>query len=268
MSYYSQKGSYNKSTKSLNNSSVFKILNYNEIEFDIDKIDKMDGFKFERLLATYFYCLGYDYEKTPDRDDFGADLILTKNNERIAVQAKRWNSYVDIKAVQEVVAAKGYYSAQKAWVVTNNYFTDPAKELANRNGVKLIDRPRLKKILYSVQNDANNKLIQALQKYYTKKGFTVKPTKRAANFGADLILEKNGERTVLRAKRSTDSVDITPVQEVAAAKGYYGASHAVIVTNNFYKNATTALAFANKITLIDRKGLIKIFEELKENEKG
>ncbi|WP_345655988.1 restriction endonuclease, partial [Streptomyces tremellae] len=58
----------------------------------------------------------------------------------VVIQAKRYKSKVGIKAVQEINSARDYYSAQEAWVITNNFFTLQAIKLAESTGVKLIDR--------------------------------------------------------------------------------------------------------------------------------
>ncbi|MGH0944694.1 restriction endonuclease [Bacillus mycoides] len=112
----------------------------------IDAIDLMKGRQFEQYLNVIFQELGYESQVTKGSGDFGADLILKSNNETIIVQAKRHRNKVSLQAVQEVVAARGYYNANHAWVVTNNYFTESAQELANANDVLLLDRNRLIKL--------------------------------------------------------------------------------------------------------------------------
>lgn len=109
----------------------------------LEKIDKMDGWQFERFLGELFKKQGYRTKVTRGSGDFGADVILKKNGKKIVVQAKRYNRNVGVKAVQEVQASMGYYKANEGWVVTNSYFTKPAIELANSLGVRLIDRDDL-----------------------------------------------------------------------------------------------------------------------------
>ncbi|MFJ8356011.1 restriction endonuclease [Bacillus paramycoides] len=121
----------------------------------INEIDQMDGRQFEEYLGTLYESLGYYTEVTKESGDFGADLILKNNDETIIVQAKRYSNKVSIQAVQEIVAAKGFYSANHAWVVTNNYFTAPARKLADANDVLLIDRDLLIK-LSAQMNRQNN----------------------------------------------------------------------------------------------------------------
>jgi restriction system protein len=110
-------------------------------------IDKMTGRQFEIFLKEMFKTLGYRVKKTPDSGDFGADLYMEKDGKTYVVQAKRYKSKVGIKAIQEIVAAKSYYKAQYAIVITNNYFTEAAKELARENNVILYERPELIKLV-------------------------------------------------------------------------------------------------------------------------
>jgi restriction system protein len=93
---------------------------------DIDTIDRMDGITFEQRLKVLFTDLGYRVQLTRTVGDYGADLILSKDGIRTAVQAKHWNYAVGVKAVQEVVAAKAFYRCTAAIVVTTNYFTQQA----------------------------------------------------------------------------------------------------------------------------------------------
>jgi restriction system protein len=109
----------------------------------IVEIDKMDGLQFEHYLSALFNALGYKARTTNAAGDYGADLLLTKENTKIVVQAKRYSKNVGIKAIQEIVASKLHYDANDAWVVTNSFYTKPAVALALSNGVRLIDRKEL-----------------------------------------------------------------------------------------------------------------------------
>lgn len=116
----------------------------------IKEIDQMDGFLFEEYLALLFEKQGYKSKVTKARGDFGADLTLSKDGIKTVVQAKRYSKNVGIKAIQEIVSAVTYYKATNALVVTNSYFTRPAIKLALANGVELIDRDKLIKLILSV----------------------------------------------------------------------------------------------------------------------
>src|SRR3990172_5344303 len=109
----------------------------------IADIDSMDGKRFEKYFG-----------------DYGADLVTQKNGQKTVIQAKRHKNNVGIKAIQEAVAAKGYYNCDKAMVVTNSYFTNQAKELAVKNGVELWDRKDLIRNLLNIKEEGEIKINQ------------------------------------------------------------------------------------------------------------
>ncbi|MBU3173372.1 restriction endonuclease [Clostridium estertheticum] len=113
----------------------------------IDIADKMSGEEFELFLLAHYKNLGYKGRTTPKTNDYGADLVLTKDGKVIVVQAKRWNYKVGIEAVQQIIDAKTYYNADKCIVTTTNYFTPNAVNLASSANVSLCDRTKLLDIM-------------------------------------------------------------------------------------------------------------------------
>ena len=113
----------------------------------------MNGLDFERYLEMIFKKLGYQVRRTPYQGDYGADLILCQGDEKIVVQAKRYQGTVGIKAVQEAVGAIKQYNCDRAMVVTNSYFSQQAQTLANANSVKLWDRNELGKRLLALKEE-------------------------------------------------------------------------------------------------------------------
>lgn len=111
----------------------------------------LSGYDFESFLEKLFKGLGYSVVKTPLTGDQGADLIIEKGNERIAVQAKRYSGLVSNKAVQEVVAAVSYYKCNRAIVVATSTYTKSALKLAIPNKVELWDNKRLKEVINTLK---------------------------------------------------------------------------------------------------------------------
>lgn len=105
-----------------------------------EELDQLSGPEFEAFLAGLFRAQGYAAELTPTTGDYGADLILLKDGQRIAVQAKRYVGSVGVAAVQEALSGQAYYKCHAAWVVTTGAFTVNALELAKKSGVKMIGR--------------------------------------------------------------------------------------------------------------------------------
>src|SRR5262245_44985758 len=110
-------------------------------------IDRMRGIEFEEVCAEIFRRNGFKVFTTKSSGDQGADLVLEGRKERAVVQTKRYKGKVGNWAVQEVLAAKGFYAAQRALVVTNSSYSNSARELAAANGVELLDRSDLAKML-------------------------------------------------------------------------------------------------------------------------
>lgn len=114
-----------------------------QLSKNIYVVDRMSGKDFEIFLKAHFENLGYKVELTGDSHDYGADLIARKVGESIAIQAKRHKSRVGISAVQQVISSMQYYKCEKGIVVSNSYYTKPAKNQAEASNVELWDRSDL-----------------------------------------------------------------------------------------------------------------------------
>lgn len=101
----------------------------------IAEIDQMDGFQFEQYLALLFCSQGYKAEVTKAVGDFGADLILTNEGMRIAVQAKCYSKNVGIKAVQEA-QSNDFQAADPKISPIKNVCPRCASDLVERSGPK------------------------------------------------------------------------------------------------------------------------------------
>jgi restriction system protein len=122
-------------------SLLFKVYDLRRLSRSgIADVDRMDGRTFETFLSIVFRREGYTVAVTRYRGDYGADLVIEKDGNRTAVQAKRWSKTVGIKAVQEAVASKAVYDCTRALVVANRGFTPQAVVLAKANDVTLWDR--------------------------------------------------------------------------------------------------------------------------------
>lgn len=89
-------------------------------------------------------------------------------------------------------------------------------------------------------------------------GYHAKVTRGSGDYGADLILTKNGRKTVVQAKRYKNNVGIKSVQEIIGAVNYYQADRAMVVTNSFFTKPAINLAQANNVQLINRDQLISL----------
>lgn len=111
------------------------------------KLNK-DGADFERLLFRLYESMGYLVQIIGKTGDQGGDLIATKGGERILIQAKCYIDWsVGNSAVQQAFSAQTYYNCNKAVVITTSYFTNDAITLSKTNGVELITKDLLQKML-------------------------------------------------------------------------------------------------------------------------
>ena len=122
---------------------MLKVESYSEIEnvdsFNEDTTDDItDGYQYELVTKEMFTLLDWETFVTPQSGDQGADLIIEKYGLKFVVQCKFYSNPVGNKAVQEVIAAKGFYDAWGAIVVTNSDYTKSARQLAESHGVILL----------------------------------------------------------------------------------------------------------------------------------
>ena len=116
-------------------------------------IDEMKGQEFERFCANLLIAYGFtNIEVTKGSGDQGVDIIGNYGGYKYAIQCKRYSHKLGNSPIQEVVAGKNYYRCQGALVITNNYFTDGAIELAKANNVELWNRNNLLQLIYYTDN--------------------------------------------------------------------------------------------------------------------
>lgn len=93
-------------------------------------IDRLDGFEFEAWVTEAMRAQGYRTVDLPNVGDRGGDVMSYIDGDRFIIQAKRYGSAVNNKPVQELMQAFAHYNARQGAVVTNNVFTDAAREAA------------------------------------------------------------------------------------------------------------------------------------------
>lgn len=131
----------------------------------IEKTDEVIGDVFEEIITNLYGSMdGYKAEKTPHSNDNGADVVVLCDDGKngILIQCKHRDdpfNPIGKQGVQEVFAAVNYYKNTDDYrgidfetaVVTNAVdYTSGAKELAKNNGVSLIARNELSKMLNDV----------------------------------------------------------------------------------------------------------------------
>jgi hypothetical protein len=108
----------------------------------IEELASLSGVDFETAVARVLMEHGWQLTATAATGDQGADIIASKADRRVLIQAKRYSGAVGNKAVQEVVGAILFHGGTEGCVVTNSTFTPGARALAQINNIRLIDGSR------------------------------------------------------------------------------------------------------------------------------
>lgn len=92
-------------------------------------------------------------------------------------------------------------------------------------------------------------------------GSKISLTKKAVDFGADIIIEcLDGIKVSVQCKRLKSSVKVEAIQEVVASKKHYDTKVAVVITNSSFSRSAQQLAKENDVVLIGRKTLVKLIK--------
>lgn len=112
------------------------------------RMDEMEGLDFEYYCADLLEQRGFiDVEVTKGSGDYGVDILAEKEGVTYAIQCKRYQAPVGVKAVQEAYAGRDYYDRMVGCVLTNQYFTQPAVEAAKKLKILLWDRGYLETMM-------------------------------------------------------------------------------------------------------------------------
>lgn len=99
---------------------------------------------YEHQVADYFEKLGYSTQITSQSGDFGIDVFATKNNEKVAIQAKNYgdtNRKVNRSMIMELHGSKDLFDCAKAILVTSGEILSDARVVAEKLKVELIYLP-------------------------------------------------------------------------------------------------------------------------------
>ena len=97
----------------------------------------INPFRFEDEIAALFIALGYDAHVTPERGDYGVDVVATVGRVRTAIQCKRYNDHkVICKDVRDLWGAKDYYNCENAIMIALDGATWNARNFTKRFGKK------------------------------------------------------------------------------------------------------------------------------------
>lgn len=95
-------------------------------------------------------------------------------------------------------------------------------------------------------------------KVLSEAGFRVRLTSGGADYGADILCDKDERTYVVQCKLFARSVGVKAVQEIMAARSHYKADFAVVCSESGFTSAAANLAASNETHLTNIEGLPKI----------
>ena len=111
-------------------------------------VDAIEGVDFGYCCADLLEDDGFNsVEVTRGSGYYGVDVLAEKEGVTYAVQCKRYDWPVGVKAVQEAYAGRDYYDRMVGAVMTNQYFTEPAVKAAKKLKILLWERGYLESMM-------------------------------------------------------------------------------------------------------------------------
>jgi hypothetical protein len=107
-------------------------------------------------------------------------------------------------------------------------------------------------------------LEKALGNLYRKMGYRVRQTKGSGDEGIDLILEKEGAKTVVQCKGHANPVGVGAVRDLYGAMMHFGAPNAVLACPAGFTEGVVQFVSAKPIQLVSVKELIEMAERIQQ----
>lgn len=119
-------------------------------------------------------------------------------------------------------------------------------------------RKMLKSGNFDIDKMTGKEFEKFLLSFLQETDIKLKPQNLQETLGVDLdLINSQGKKIVVQAKRYKNNVGIKAVQEVASGKVHYQASEAWVITNSFFTKAAIELAKSNQVKLFNRDALIE-----------
>ncbi len=109
----------------------------------IQEIDHMDSHHFAYFVIHLFHGFGYSVKHFLQQDPSCLDIVFSKNNEQMLVQASNQKKFFAADAINRLAEEMSRSKATTAWLITTYDFTPEIYEKALANKVELINRDRL-----------------------------------------------------------------------------------------------------------------------------
>lgn len=108
---------------------------------------------------------------------------------------------------------------------------------------------------YKFSSLSGNDFENLLVRLYESMGYIVEHPGGRGDQGGDLILNKNGQRILVQAKRYSSNIGNGAVQEAVAAKKYYDCNRMMLIGSSNFTRGALDLASYNEVELIGKSEL-------------
>lgn len=117
---------------------IERLLKSVKTSFPSEKSLPNNGLPFERVIIEQYRMMGYVVTETASTGDFGIDLIVQSNIDKVGVQCKNYSGNVGVEAVMQAHSGGHYYGCSRFIVFSTGGFTQAASEMAKKLGVELL----------------------------------------------------------------------------------------------------------------------------------
>lgn len=199
--------------------------------------------KIEYILQEFIKCPFDDFRDTSYANIITAKLLLEKFG--FNIKEKELHKMLE-KFIEEI------------------NFEDERADLEEfeNNISKSVDK-KIKHVELPDYNSLNGHQFETfLYDLFKSLGYTAIQTKLSGDQGADLIVMKNGKKTVIQAKKYSNKVTNKAIQEVVAAKKHYNCEKSMVVITSEFTKSAIELAISNDVEIWDGSKLKQIVENI------
>jgi len=200
----------------------------------------------------------------------GADEYVTNFINRFGLDKKKDDAWAyrgysfdwdRLKDFRKVLNEKGVHLASNDWKDVSallRHYIQEKEERLTRDSIGVAPR-RINELSGTDFEILLYRLFEAMK-------YSVQKTGKTGDQGGDLIINKDGQRIIVQAKRHTGSVNNSAIQEAVAAQKFYDCAKAMVVTNSEFTSSAIVLGKLNGVEMVSGKILRDwLIQYLKEN---
>lgn len=233
------------------------LISFNTLNYCQNNEDKIYKVLEEIVLNKYF--------------EFYEDSKVEKERVKLLISKTLLTLYKNKEITFEDII--GFYSEKvitfvEEWCDNTSFYKEKSKYMNEKERILSGDLSKEKTFISEKFNFEKVSNGFEFEKYvgelYKKMGYKVIVTKQSCDQGADIVIEKDEQKTVVQTKFYTNPVGNKAVQEIVGAIALYKAQKGIVVTNSTYTKSAIELAFANNIKLVDKTILNNMIKEIQD----